>query len=271
MALSDDARMGQDSAIECVNNNGQVQAFTSITRAIPNDYGARRSDIDQSMIRLVQSRVEDGKIYCLVERDPVTQVDDLTFNLDEQVFFLLISSGSTAAELSIGYHDLNRDVSSSQVRFDNPMIIRPLNRQPSKTMVLIHGSFMIVAWIGSTSIGVFTARYMRHIWSGKQVFGKDVWFVIHQCAMSLTWVLTISSVIIIWTDVGEWKTSTHSLLGIIATVLCFIQPLAAFFRPGPKDEARPIFNFMHGYVGKLAHLIAGETEHQRNISDNFFT
>lgn len=262
MALSDDDRMGRDSTIECVNNRGQVEHFTSVTRAIPNDFGARRSDIDQSIIRLVQSSVVNGGIYCLIERGAVSQVDDMTFNLINKSYHLLLSSGSTAAELSIGYHDINRDVSSTSIRFeeDNPMIIRSLNREPSKTMVLIHGSFMIVAWIGSTSIGVFAARYMRQLWQGKQVFGKDVWFIVHQVAMSTTWVLTISSVIIIWIDVGEWRTSTHSLLGIIATVLCFIQPLATFFRPGPKDDARPIFNFMHGSVGKLAHLIAGRLD-----------
>jgi hypothetical protein len=37
--------MGRDSVIECVNENNEVHAYTSITRAIPNDYGARRSDI----------------------------------------------------------------------------------------------------------------------------------------------------------------------------------------------------------------------------------
>lgn len=172
-----------------------------------------------------------------------------------------MASGSTSTELSIGQHNINFGSSRRSILFteDNPVRIRVWNDTVSKTMVLLHGSFMIVAWIGATSIGVFSARYMRTLWVGKQVFGKDIWFVVHQVAMSLTWVLTISSVIIIWIDVGEWRTSTHSLLGIIATVLCFIQPLTAFFRPAPNDEARPIFNFMHGSVGKLAHILAGKS------------
>lgn len=44
-ALSDDHKMGFDSAIECVNENGQVKAYTSITQTIPNNYSARRSEI----------------------------------------------------------------------------------------------------------------------------------------------------------------------------------------------------------------------------------
>ena len=133
-------------------------------------------------------------------------------------------------------------------------------------MLLIHASFMIFAWIGTTSIGVFAARYFKKIWNGSKMFGKDTWFVVHQVAMSLTWVLTISAVIIIWVDVGEWRTSTHSVLGIIATVLCFIQPVTAFFRPSLTDEGRPVFNFMHGYVGKIAHSLAGSTNSNQIIT-----
>lgn len=179
-----------------------------------------------------------------------------------------MASGSTAAELSIGYHDINRDASKESILFseDNPMDIAPMNKQTSQTLLLLHGIFMIVAWIGATSIGVFSARYMKKIWVGPKLFGKDIWFIVHQVAMSLTWVLTISAVVIIWVDVGEWRTSTHSLLGIIATVLCFIQPLTAFFRPAPNDDARPIFNFMHGSVGKLAHFLAGNLNSNENVA-----
>ena len=205
-----------------------------------------------------EARIVDGSIYCLVEREAISFIDEMEFNLINDSFHLLIASGSTAAELSIGYHDINRAVSESSFNFasNEPMIFKP-RKQPSKTLVLVHGSLMVVSWIGATSIGVFSARFMKKLWAGKKAFGKDVWFIVHQVSMSLTWALTISAVIIIWVDVGEWRTSTHSVLGIIATSLCFIQPLTAFFRPAPNDDARPIFNFMHGSVGKLAHFIAG--------------
>ena len=43
MALSEDAKMGDDSAIECVYNNGEVQAFTSLLGDVPR-HSASRSD-----------------------------------------------------------------------------------------------------------------------------------------------------------------------------------------------------------------------------------
>lgn len=183
----------------------------------------------------------------------------MTFDLPNKAYFLLIASGSTLTELSIGYHGGNRAASSSAILFTEDAVYIELSTLPkvSRTLLLIHASFMIVSWIGATSIGVFSARYCKKLWIGMKLFGKDAWFVFHQFAMTLTWILTIAAVIIIWIDVGEWRTSTHSVLGIIASVLCFIQPITAFFRPAPTDEARPIFNFMHGSVGKLAHFLAG--------------
>lgn len=50
LALSDDAYMGDDSAMECVNENGVVKAYTSFTRAIPGNYGARRSEIVRKLL-----------------------------------------------------------------------------------------------------------------------------------------------------------------------------------------------------------------------------
>lgn len=170
-----------------------------------------------------------------------------------------MSSGSTVSELSIGYHGSSRGASRIKINLTEVATEVVLgDPKVSNTLLLIHASFMVVAWIGTTSIGFFSARYFKKLWSGKKMFGKDAWFVVHQVAMSLTWVLVISAVTIIWIDLGEWRTTTHSVLGIIATSLCFIQPLTAFFRPAPDDDARPIFNFMHGSVGKLSHFLAGK-------------
>ena len=182
----------------------------------------------------------------------------MTFDLINQAYYLLIASGLEATSSSIGYHGSSRTASRIAILFEegNPVIIPSTSN--SKTLILIHGAFMIVAWIGAASIGIFAAKFMRKLWAGKQLFGKDIWFIVHQFVMSLAWVLTIAAVIIIIVDVRAWRTSVHSVVGIITTVLCFVQPFMAIFRPAPESEARPVFNFIHGSIGKLAHLLAGE-------------
>lgn len=214
---------------------------------------------NQDIIRLRQSKIDNGAIYCRVERDAISEVDGVTFNLTSQAYYLLFVSGPTTSELSIGYHGTNPGRSRDAIRFDedNPIIIRTDDSLTSHALVDVHGSFMMFSWIGATCIGVLVARYMQKLWTGKHVFGKDIWFIVHQTAMSMTWLLTIASVTIIWIDVGEWRTSTHSILGNIATVLCFIQPLTVFFKPSHDDDSRPIFNFLYGSVGMLAHFLTG--------------
>lgn len=205
-------------------------------------------------------------IYCLVERDPISEVDGITFNLVSTPYHLLISSGPTAGALSIGGHGVNRVASSNSFLFtENPVEITPADPKYSRILLLLHGSFMIISWIGTSIIGIFSARYFKTIWKGKKAFGLDIWFFIHQASMSTTWILTISAVVIIWVDIGEWKNSPHSLLGIITLGLCFIQPLASVFRPKPTDEARPIFNFMHSSVGKLAQILACKSMELKNL------
>lgn len=154
MALSDDEKMGDDSAIECVNENGIVKAFASYTTAIPNNYGARRSEVvrqsmlfdylltiskslfkDQTIISLKESRLDEGSIYCIVERAQFSIVQGKTFDLTSQEFYLLISSGlELLKENSIGFHDINHDSSTGAFLFteDNPLIILPFPKTPVK-------------------------------------------------------------------------------------------------------------------------------------------
>lgn len=75
--------------------------------------------------------------------------------------------------------------------------------------------------------------------------------------MLVTWILTISAFIMIFVHVGGWTQSgTHGTLGIIATILCFIQPIGANFRPHPKHPKRFMFNIGHYLGGCAAYILA---------------
>lgn len=69
--------------------------------------------------------------------------------------------------------------------------------------------------------------------------------------MVLTWILTVAAFIIIFVEIGEWSKvqNPHAILGTITTILCFIQPIGAFFRPSPGSNKRPLFNWIH-WLGK---------------------
>lgn len=99
---------------------------------------------------------------------------------------------------------------------------------------------------------------MKKTWVNTKIFGKDFWFMTHQLSMCTTWVLTLAGFIIILIDSNRWSTNPHSVMGTITFCLCFVQPIGAVFRPGPKDLTRPVFNFLHLSAGNFAHLLAGK-------------
>lgn len=78
------------------------------------------------------------------------------------------------SENGIAYHDLGREASSHSFHLSEVLNLHP----KSRVLVQLHGSFMVVAWIGTTSAGIILARYFRLTWTNKPLWGKDQWFAV---------------------------------------------------------------------------------------------
>ncbi|XP_066143030.1 putative ferric-chelate reductase 1 homolog [Euwallacea fornicatus] len=253
VGLSEDDKMGDDSVIECVKRGNTVAAYMSYTNGAPN-YGAPRLSNPQLGIQLLNFSLVDGAIYCKVRRDVLTDVNGKTFDLIGKKYNLLIAAGSSVKQNSVGFHDVTYAASAeSQALADVSALAAK-----SKLLVRLHGSFMIAAWLGTASVGILLARYYKQTWVGHQMFGKDIWFAWHRTFMVLTWALTIAAFVLIFVELKAWsgENNPHAILGTITTVLCFIQPIGAYFRPHPGTAKRPIFNWLHWSIGNSAHIIA---------------
>ncbi|KAG5674315.1 hypothetical protein PVAND_004292 [Polypedilum vanderplanki] len=251
--LSLSQSMPDTSVIECVQYpQGMIRAHISWIRG----QSVERDQVNQNYVNLTESKFINGRIYCKIERIAVGEVNEngIIFDLTNTKFYLLLASGTNVDQNAIGPHNTNNDVSDIAV-----LLVEPTNVGTGKTissLLLMHGSFMIVAWIGLTSTGIVMARYFKSSWQGKQVFGKDIWFVCHVTCMSLTFILTLAGFIIIFIDIGEWRTTPHAVIGCIVFSLSIIQSFGAIFRPGPKDDDRPLFNWFHKAFGSITHLLA---------------
>lgn len=254
LGLSDDDKMGRDSVVECISQSGSVKAFTSWTVVANGKFDAPRTGVSQSIIRLIEGRLENGMIYCQVERDAISTVNGVKFDLPKQGYYLLLASGSGLRPTTVDYHDILRLSSSS------PMKLSEISNVASRSKVLLrlHGGFMILAWIGTASIGILLARYFKQTWVGKSLCGKDIWFAWHRICMILTWALTLAGFVIIFVEIRGWSMveNPHAIFGTITTVLCFFQPIGAFFRPHPGSKKRPWFNWSHWLLGNAAHILA---------------
>lgn len=252
VGLSNDAKMGDDSVVECVPEQGTVNAYASWTSAGP--YGVSRQGIAQNFIRLLEKSFVDGVIHCKVERDAVTTVKGQKFDLINEKYHLLLATGTQADTTHVSYHDIGRHVSGAPLALAEVGPVKGM----SKLLLRLHGAFMLTAWIGTASLGILLARYFRQTWVGSQLCGKDQWFAWHRFLMVLTWTLTVAGFIIIFVEIGGWSQvdNPHAILGVVTTVLCFLQPIGAFFRPHPGTKRRPLFNWLHWLGGNLAHIIA---------------
>lgn len=105
----------------------------------------------QNNIRLVEGRLDNGQIYCQVERDPVTTVNNVRFDLPKQSYFLLLASGSGIRPSTVDYHDIVRLSSQQALKLSEVANVAG----KSKLLLRLHGAFMVAAWIGTASIGNF--------------------------------------------------------------------------------------------------------------------
>lgn len=129
----------------------------------------------------------------------------------------------------------------------------------SKLFIKLHGSLMVLAWIGSASLGLLLARYYKSTFKSK-LLGKDQWFVWHRYAslvyitpgwsdssflsfrffMMVTWALTLTSFGVIYYELGGLSDihigeDSHAILGCLTTAFAFVQPFAAALRPAPTS------------------------------------
>lgn len=155
-------------------------------------------------------------------------VHGVTFDLVNEKYYLLLASGTTVLENSIGHHFQNQGYSEIPVLLTIPQIVDVDTSQ--NPLLLTHGALMFIAWIGLSSIGIVIARYYKKAWPNAKLFGKDLWFVWHVTCMFLTWLFTIIGFILIFVYRGEWRTSAHAIMGCVVLFFTIIQPIGALFR-----------------------------------------
>ena len=126
-----------------------------------------------------------------------------------------------------------------------------------KKVHLIHGVLMFIAWSVAPFVGVFFARYLKHL--------GHIWFIIHVTILVLFTVsVTIVAVTleILYRPGPHFKTDYgHGLLGlfIVLTVIaqCILGIVIDIFYK-PQRKKIPLFDKIHWWVGRIL-VIAGIT------------
>ncbi len=62
-------------------------------------------------------------------------------------------------------------------------------------------------------------------------------------------------------DSGDY----HILLGLTASIVAFLQPIISLFRCSPTDSKRPIFNWIHRFLGISGWCISGKKQRTEDM------
>lgn len=118
LGLSQTQLMSDSSNIECIQEtSGIITAYTS-WMLIRSGF---REGIDQTIIELLQTRFIDGRIYCRIQRETVTVVNEKIFDLENDDHYLLIASGTQLREDSVGVHGPYRGATVERISLNNPL------------------------------------------------------------------------------------------------------------------------------------------------------
>lgn len=105
--------MTNTSNIECIQENpGVISAYTSWMS--PPRIVAR-SGVDQTIIRFLEGRIINGRIYCRIIRDSFSIVNNHIIDLENEKYFLQLAGGIPLRNDSVGPHGVNRGVSSQPI------------------------------------------------------------------------------------------------------------------------------------------------------------
>ncbi|KAI4503757.1 hypothetical protein M0802_001160 [Mischocyttarus mexicanus] len=250
VGLSENNKMDDDSVVECINDGNDIKLYTSWNT--PNKRNERHS-LQQGSVQLESVSLNEDQINCKFWRDKVTVAQDHKFDLVNKPYYLLLVHGSELRANGVGYHDLLYDSTGEAKLLSDVGSFTASNNM----LIHIHGSLMIVAWMGTTSIAILLARYYKQTWVHSRMCGKDHWFAWHTFLNSITCILTLIAIVVIFVELGTWSTETlHASLGLATTILCFIQPFIAAMRPEPGAPRRQLFNWTHWFIGNAAQICA---------------
>ena len=153
------------------------------------------------------------------------------------------------------YHGFANKIVSESALYLNSTKAQNGEDTNSDILVKIHGAVMVISWMFFADIGTFTAGYTRTKYPEHSGL---YWFHIHKICMSITFSLTMVSALIMFIGRGltplsfeKISTNPHTLIGMIALSLTFIQPLMGYLRPDPHSSRRRYFNVIHRYNGYL--------------------
>jgi len=257
MGLSRDERMGDDLTTSCIiQSNGGVDIITGFNmgyngnKNIPRGPGQQGQD---GIVKRIDYSRKEGWISCSWKRKREATIEGQNWDLEKDLYHVMLAQGKVT--------DGRLNKHRSKIVSGNPKGLGEVGlvKAKSRLFIILHGSFMIGAWVCAASLGIMIARYYKQTWTASRCCNLDQWFIWHRTFMMLTWGLTIAGFVLILLELNglskTFDTNPHALLGFITVGLCFLQPFLALIRCSPNHRYRGWFNWAHWLIGNSAQIL----------------
>ncbi|XP_076027547.1 putative ferric-chelate reductase 1 [Genypterus blacodes] len=235
--FSDDLLMGNDDIYICgvVNGNGlvQLQRAFSTGRLTPQT-------VPLGNVSNIRTSARERLISC--------SFTSMNWRSSSS-HIMLVHGPSSDGQILIHVETF---VSDSEVDISSPQLVSKAGRPH---IIKAHGALMLLVWMGSGSVGIMVARYVK-VSDGRRCCGKDGWFVVHVVMMSVTVAATVVSFILTFSHVQAWSGGAHPVLGCLLLLLSIMQPTVALLRCAPQHPQRFLFNWSHALIAVAAKALA---------------
>ncbi|CAJ0607891.1 unnamed protein product [Cylicocyclus nassatus] len=269
LGFSFDNQMGNDNVIECSALTGQSLSMKFSYN--PSHTNARikgEETIRSQYFQNETAAITDGVLYCTAVVDvrgwPSSNGQVFQYNAN-QTYYLLLAAGS-ALSSSLTQHKTT-DVSSPRLLTDyDADSSNGMNSTTKGSLIKAHAILMLLAWFIFVPTAAMFARFLRSSWPTLRPGGILIWFHVHRTSNSIAITLMTASFICILTaNNWKWKgpgshsgkwVEAHTMIGIIALCLAWMQPFVSAMRCNPSHPRRPYFNWVHRGIGATAMVLA---------------
>ncbi|CAB3405516.1 unnamed protein product [Caenorhabditis bovis] len=262
VGFSPTGSMGPASVIECSSiNNAKLSLKYSYNSPRNNERIELANEQMRDHIINPSYKFENGEIYCKGVMMVSDVNDNRIFQYDPIKEYQLLLAKGTTTNKGLSYHGpTGKSTSSARLLSDYAAGNKTSSRA---TLIVAHAVLMTVAWMVLVPIAVLFARLMRSSYPTVKPGGLLIWFHVHRTANLIGILMMIAGFVVMlvnkkfkFVDSSEGWGGVHSLCGLLAIILAWVQPFLSTLRCAPDHPKRPFFNHVHRGIGVSAMALA---------------
>lgn len=167
--------MGDDLVVDCSTD----QTGSAVHLGLSYNTGRTNEVLDgaEAVLPGGKGAYTDGVISCRWTMAGKVTAKGRTFDLLNKRYHLLLAHGEMDDGLK-GIHDVKTPSSAGVDLAAAGALVGGSATKDLRYLVRVHGSLMVITWLGLVSVAIVFARYFKDAWSDRLLCGVKIWFAV---------------------------------------------------------------------------------------------